>query len=519
MAIIPCRECAHQISDLAASCPNCGAPAYAGKTRRRGKRIVSKLLITLMALWTLGTLFWLFAPRGASDPLTARTQSSLQRFNQSIDHLWAAAPIRTGRAPQPSTTDQRAASPRAAPYQPSSAVRSVYRTTAEQLHKDYESNVVATQTKIGDSRVQLSGNVAEIDQDATGRPVVKLWTGKDSTAAMTLAEGQRETAAQLTRGAGVEIGCDRLERSGALFQGTDCTLTIVDSPPREVNLAVFLANDNGTSRVFVVGPMTEAICQERSAEISSRLRANQRVEHVVSRNCTDAGRERIPPEGCHLNASAVSVAEIPTARLWRYDCSSSGMMARADRRRKAPAGAAARATTILAAVPSVATESNAQSGADDEGSAQTVPAPIMDSVAVSPPTPTRPATAINSAAPAAMAPATERAAANNIRFASAGNSDTGTAATPDDLAHVRGADPRAADHIASYCAQAAASINQEGFIADCRHREAEAWAGLVLLENKFPALNEASLKKCSEPPFPDTYVAKETCARYILHVQ
>src|SRR6266850_3265666 len=317
MAIIPCKECAHQVSDQAASCPSCGAPVTrAVKTRPRGKRVISRMLITLMTLWTLGTLLWLLVPSGASDQLTTRTKSSLQRLDQGIEHLWTADPTqtthRTEGAPPQTAADQPSASVLAVSSQPAPGLRSVYRTTAEQLYRDYEANVVATQTKIGASRVRLTGSVAEIDQDAAGRPVVKLWTGgKDSTAAMTLAEDQHAAAAQLAKGEAVEIECDKLGRSEALLQGSDCTLALVDFRPKEVNLALFLANENGTTRVYVVGPMTEADCLRRSAEISSRLQGTQRGEHVVSRNCTDAVRERIPPEGCRLNTSSVSIADEP----------------------------------------------------------------------------------------------------------------------------------------------------------------------------------------------------------------
>ena len=78
--------------------------------------------------------------------------------------------------------------------------------------------------------------------------------------------------------------------------------------------------------------------------------------------------------------------------------------------------------------------------------------------------------------------------------------------------------PQAADHITSYCAQTTVSNNRDTFIADCRRSEAEAWTRLVL-QNEFPTLDEATRRKCSEPPFPDTYLAKESCARYVLHVK
>jgi hypothetical protein len=88
---------------------------------------------------------------------------------------------------------------------------------------------------------------------------------------------------------------------------------------------------------------------------------------------------------------------------------------------------------------------------------------------------------------------------------------------PDDLADVRAVDPDAASHIANYCAKTIVATNREALAAQCRHREAEAWTRLVL-QNEFPTMDEGTRKKCSEPPFPDTYVAKESCARYEMHV-
>jgi hypothetical protein len=91
------------------------------------------------------------------------------------------------------------------------------------------------------------------------------------------------------------------------------------------------------------------------------------------------------------------------------------------------------------------------------------------------------------------------------------------AAAPDDLATVRIVDPKAADHIASFCAGTIASANQASLVAECKRRETGAWTRLVL-QNEFPTLDEATRRKCSEPPFPDTYSAKEICARYELRI-
>src|SRR5262249_31044857 len=116
MAIIPCRECAHQVSDQAASCPSCGAPIAAPpppiQARPRSRHRLSRVLITLMALWTLGTVLWLIVPRSATEGWIARARSSLQHFDQGIGQL--------ARNPKPQATP--------APIQPALSTKPVYRT-------------------------------------------------------------------------------------------------------------------------------------------------------------------------------------------------------------------------------------------------------------------------------------------------------------------------------------------------------------------------------------------------------
>jgi hypothetical protein len=549
MAIISCEECSHQVSDRAASCPSCGAPVTSAvETKPRGRRVVPKVLITLMALWTLGTLLWLIVPLRAPDQLIALAKTSFERLHRRTEQLWttdkvrASAQIqaahrsaaedqiqatdhpssdRSGSSDQASSSDQSNPPDQLAtadgsvsasrPGQPAST-RPVYETTAEQLYQDYSANVVAIQTRIGASLVRLSGSIAEIDLDVTGRPVVKLWTSKDNSAAMTLTEDQRGTAAQLAKGETVEIECDKIARRGASLEGSDCKLEFVDATPRQVNLALVLANNDGTARVYVVGPMSDAACLTSSEGIS-RLGINQgRSERVVSKNCTAAARESIPPAGCQLNSSAVTIPGIPTAHLWRYDCSPSAV-ARASARRKTPASSKGNAATLAV------TNGPAALDADTEPESQ-------------------------GSAPAPAAPRPSEHRATNIHIASASDSDTGTqegyiggsttltlkggsrdTTSPgktvtgsDDLAQVRAVDPQAADHIATYCSKSIVSpTNQDSLVTECRRGEAEAWTRLVL-KNEFPALDDATRRKCNEPPFPDTYLAKERCARYELHM-
>jgi hypothetical protein len=463
----------------------------------------------------------------------------------------------------------------------------VYRTTAQQLYRDYNANVVAIATKIGTSRVRVTGNVAAIDQDAAGHPLVSLFTDKDATAGamMTLTEDQRAAAAQLVKNEAVEIECDKMGHSGAVLEGRDCTLALEDVRPKQVNLALFLANDKGATNVYIVGPMPETACVTKADDISSHLHVSQRGEYVVWRGCTDAARESIPPGGCHLRSSPVTIPDIPPAHLWRYECGSSSA-ARATVRKKA--AARHQGTLAVAMDPNAGSEPAAGSsqGLDEKSEstgAQTFAAPLVTSTAVEgtpvsgPPAPaatgaaapisvvtaapnTAVATPVGAAGPAptgtakAAAPA-DRGTTNNLRLASASASDTGaptslsrspadevtvahaaqgsagdtvklagdsppppsapppTAAASDDLAQVRAVDPQAADHIANYCANSVQDI----YMPECRRREAQAWTRLVV-QKEFPTLDEATRKRCSEPPFPDTYVAKESCARYELHM-
>jgi hypothetical protein len=39
-----------------------------------------------------------------------------------------------------------------------------------------------------------------------------------------------------------------------------------------------------------------------------------------------------------------------------------------------------------------------------------------------------------------------------------------------------------------------------------------------VLNNELPTLDETTRRKCSESPFPDSYVAKESCAKYVLNI-
>jgi hypothetical protein len=433
----------------------------------------------------------------------------------------------------------------------------VYRTTAEQLYQDYQANVVAIRTKVGVSRVRVTGTVEEIDQDATERPVLKLWTGEDSSAAMRLTEDQRAAAAQLAKDEAVEVECDRIGHNGAVPEGVDCILTSVDVMSRQVNLALFVANDNGTTSFYVVGPMSESACLAQGDGSSAKIPVSDGGEYVVWSGCTNATRESIPPGGCRLNESTGTIEEMPSAHLWRYDCASANV-AHTSGHKKTAAGShrtAAGDGVSPHAASATGTEPARGNVSERDGSQGAA----VSKTGKAPPPP-QPAASLSTTAAivagvAAASGSTAQADTGYIRLASAGDPGAvignpkpqapageaavahsaqgvaeGTASSPgnsggapsqapsgtaDDLGQVRSADPQAADHIATYCSKLFGSSDRSTQRSQCRRSEAEAWTRLIELK-EFPTLDEATLRKCSEPPYPDTYVAKESCARYEL---
>lgn len=83
----------------------------------------------------------------------------------------------------------------------------------------------------------------------------------------------------------------------------------------------------------------------------------------------------------------------------------------------------------------------------------------------------------------------------------------------DDLTPVRNIDAQAALHMAYTCHQDSQGDAQRE--ARCRSQEMNAWQRLVP-GNEFPTITQAIINKCQQPPFPDTFVAHEACARYEL---
>ena len=493
MAIIACKECGHQVSDKAASCPGCGAPiAAAVKPKGRAKRVVNGFLITSAAVGVIAAVLWLI---GMSKPAG---MSGI--FNHAAEHSPAGNPA-TERSV---TADQ---SPRGR----GAILAAVYQTTAEQLYQDYGTNAVATQNRIGDSSVRVTGSVTEIDEDASGHPIVKLWASDGQSVDMMLNDDQKSAAADLTKGEAVDIQCDKMQATSAAPRGSGCAVVLVDATSKQAYLAVSFSEEKGIAPVYIVGPMSKAACVAHSDSISAQLNTDLKRDHIVSKNCAATARDSIPSQGCRLSSSMSSVPDMPAAHLWRYDC-------------VAPAAGSRRATETvrephksndksgagvvvmsIPAVPDASTEAGAAATSAAASGSAAVSGHSAAAQPVSPPAPVAETQKIAPSVAATSTPAPEKA----VELAPA---------VPSDLLEVKLADPGAADHILTYCNTATAgAADQAAVAAGCRHEEASAWTRFVL-HNEFPTLDEATRQKCNAPPFPDSYVAKETCAKYQLRI-
>ena len=503
MAIIACSECAHEVSSQAAACPNCGAPiaARATKPKRRTKRVILSIFSALAVLCLIAATLW-YLPSNQLSTLLGKFSRKAEH-SALAEHSAPAEPVSTAILP--------VLAARSSPRESDAGPRPVYQITAEQLFQAYSANAVATQSRIGNSRIRISGTVAEIDEDASGHPVVRLSTSHDDSAQMLLNDNQKAAAAELVKGELVDVQCDKIQRDStqraiATPQGSGCELESADAGSTQAYLAVFLPNEKGVAPVYIVGPMSKAVCLSRGDSISAQL-GEVRRDPIISKNCAATAHESIPSEGCRLSSSMTALPDIPTAHLWRYDCAERPT---ASRRSKVTAQGKSTHSSAVANVATNAaadtfTEPPAADSAFTVASETTVAAPTTEK------TPSGAAAEVSNPV-TAPPPAPEQIPAANAVVAA-------TPAIPADLVTVKAADPSAADRIAAYCSRATASAgpDQAAVAAGCRHEEVAAWTRFVL-NNEFPTLDETTRRKCSESPFPDSYVAKESCAKYVLNI-
>jgi hypothetical protein len=503
MAIIACKECAREVSDKAASCPHCGV-SIAGGVQREPRRVKPWLVGLVVA----GLLAW-----GTATTLWLTRISPVPR--QLVGFIGTGStPVRAVKASERTVQQVPLVATAQSALELSSAHSAVYRTSAEQLSQDYDANEVAIQSKIGDSPIRVSGSVAEINEDTSGHPVVTLHTGSDNSADMLLTDDQRSAAAQLSKEDAVEIQCNKMQRIAARLHGSGCAVVLVEAGAKVAYLAVSLSSKAGSAPLYIVGPMSRKMCLASSDTIAEQVISNPRSEHILSKSCTATARETVSLEGCHLSSTMSAIPDIPNAHLWKYDCPAPA----AETRRAAETAATSKGTKGRSAAPAAIAALSADAASDSDSGA---PAPKAPAEVPPAPVPENTPASAGAAAPATV---NARDAASPQQPTSAAEpSSSATAPTPaiaaaDDLISVRTKDPEAADRIVSYCSKVtSAATNPTTVVARCRRDEMAAWTRLIV-QNEFPTLDDTSRRKCNEPPFPDSFVARESCAKYQLHV-
>src|SRR5216683_2188103 len=263
MAIVACKECARKVSDKAAWCPHCGV-SIAGVVQPKPRRVKPWLYGTLVAgllAWGALTTLWLMGTIPVPKQLVGFIGTS-------------SSPIRTTKAPEKKVERVSLVATAQSALEPQPVNSAVYRTSAEQLYQDYDANEVAIQSKIGGSPIRLSGSIAEINEDASGHPVVTLHAGSGNRADMLLTDDQRSAAAQLSKEDAVEIQCNKMQRIAARLHGSGCALVLVDAGT--VYLAVSLSGKAGDSghtdrasveiRLHHTGRRNAQGCGDRSLE-------------------------------------------------------------------------------------------------------------------------------------------------------------------------------------------------------------------------------------------------------------
>jgi tRNA_anti-like len=467
MAMTNCKECEQRISDLAASCPNCGAPTDTPQPKQSARGL--RILLPALALGCLAIAGWLALSSRGREELATLSGRGRQQERSAPAAVAVVTPV-TNAVPSVATITSPA---------PSVAI---YETTAEQLYQDYSANAVAAQDRIGGRRIRVRGMVSAIDEDSAEHAVVRLWTSPGTSLEFQLDDDQKGAAAQLTKGESVSIECSHVRLGTTSPRASNCSLALFGAGPRTSYLAVVFSEAHGQLPLYVVGPISESVCAEQGEHISSQLAAGGQI---VSKQCAATAQESLPHgEDCRLDSSMSAVPDFPTAHLWRYNCAMRGAALGKSNNEKKTSHKAVPATVVASAEP--------------ETSVAPKETPDPKAVPVSTP----------AATPAVAATPAESSA----------NPAPVVAALPADLATVSAKDPDAANRINSYCNKVTATAsNSESASQGCRREEVAAWNRFTV-QNEFPTLDDAARRKCSEPPFPDSYVAKEACAKYQLRL-
>jgi putative nucleic acid binding protein len=103
--------------------------------------------------------------------------------------------------------------------------RTIYRATAAELYRDYNADAAATQARIGQRRIVVTGTVVAVSKDYLGQNLLLLDAGNGiSTVDMALAADQNALVIRLRAGQTVSVSCHEMARYSDAPTGSNCSL-------------------------------------------------------------------------------------------------------------------------------------------------------------------------------------------------------------------------------------------------------------------------------------------------------
>lgn len=207
MALIECGECGSTVSELAAACPNCGAPV----SRRADASAVRVVEQPRSVGFWLGVGIFLF-PLMFSWFLLRKGYSTTSRV---IGFIWLGLSLLLMAGQHETETNShsvaRSGTSTAAPAasRPAPVDQPLLQVTASQLAQAYDRNTVAADQQFKGKRFQVTGVVDSINTNFLGRPYLTLRGGVNQfmEPQFELDRSYESYAAKLQAGMRVSLVC------------------------------------------------------------------------------------------------------------------------------------------------------------------------------------------------------------------------------------------------------------------------------------------------------------------------
>ncbi|SDW30467.1 tRNA_anti-like [Pseudomonas syringae] len=203
MALIECKECSKQVSDSAASCPNCGAPVTSAPVAHapdKAKKVGFGFALGIFFLpWLFG---WFLLGRGYSAGARVVGLSwmvlAIILFLGSRDKNPSDTTASVPSKPTISREEARA-----------SQLASLSTFTAAQLASAYDRNTVAADQQFKGKAYKITGTVSSINTDFRGRPYITLQGGVNQfmEPQFSFEDAKDPAIAQLQKGNRITLAC------------------------------------------------------------------------------------------------------------------------------------------------------------------------------------------------------------------------------------------------------------------------------------------------------------------------